>query len=238
MRRTALYLLMAVFVVSISLAGQECRDPTPQEKAVAEKVANTLKAKIIAPLEANSWQIDSEESALTTLVIASHPGPPRPLMTCGRIFEVKLVINPSSERGQAFQKRLQAFANPSTMDEIKKMTAAMAEGQLAIRANENDPYLRDERHEEITRVNVPGVPVSYRTAKASEATETTTLCYGNWKPEVTFGPANKYILFPFTHKAGTPYIENMCVKIDATPQVTEEVLKLGKWSELNSALTP
>ncbi len=218
-------------------AEEECRQPTAQEKAAAEKLAHTLYDKVVTPLKNSGWEVESEKSALTSLVIATNPGPPRPLMDCAPIFDVTLRAKPDSPEGKKVAQASAMMENAKTADDFKKIGMLMASGQIHIRAGGNEPYIHSEMHTPIKRLDVPGVPVAYTTAANSDPAQPTTFCYGAFKPEVTFGSNNKYIPFPFAHGKQTPYVENMCVTVTATPEVTDQLLKEIHWAALDAALT-
>ena len=232
----AVCVLMVFYLSAMARAEEECRQPTPQEKAVAEKMAKTLYDKVVIPLKNSGWDIESDQSALKTLVIATNPGPPRPLMDCASIFDVKLRAKPDSPQGKKVAQASTLMENAKTADDFKKIGALASSGEIHIRAGANEPYLRSEIHQPIKQLNVSGVPVAFTTT-GNDLAQPTTFCYGAFKPEITFGPNNKYILFPFVHGKQTPFIENMCVTITATPDVTEQLLKQINWASLNTALT-
>ena len=56
-------------------------------------------------------------------------------------------------------------------------------------------------------------------------------------PQVVFAPGNRDVPFPFQHSPGTPFLENMCIKIVAAPEMAEEVLRKVNWQQLNDSLT-
>lgn len=218
-------------------AEEECRQPTAQEKAAAEKLARTLYDKVITPLKSSGWDVENEKSALTSLIIATNPGPPRPLMDCTSIFDVKLRAKPDSPQGKKVAQAATLMENAKTADDFKKIGALAASGEIHIHAGENIPYIRSEVHQTQKRLDVQGVPVAYTTVTNDGPAQATTYCYGKFKPEITFGPNNKYILFPFVHGRQTPYIENMCVTVTATPEVHDQLLKEIHWGSLDAALT-
>src|SRR5262249_31916264 len=77
-------------------SADECRPPTPQEKQAIEKLAAAVHKTLIAPLEAQNWKAASSKTAFDSLVVATNPAPPRPLMVCASVFEAKLEIDRQS----------------------------------------------------------------------------------------------------------------------------------------------
>jgi hypothetical protein len=227
----------------------ECRDATPAEKQAAEKVAAALKQNLEAPLLAGDWRIASEKTALQNLFIANKPLPKRPLMTCSRIFDVKLQVKPESERGKKLSALKDSYAQQAQnemaqaakginagTDAIKKQAQILLEEGIEVKVTENVPYLRQRIDSAITRLNVPGSALAYRLAASSEGdAPTSVICVGNWKDF----PWNKntYIPFPFVHSPGTPYIENMCVNLVAPDDVADSIIKSTDWAQINDALS-
>lgn len=238
--RITMYLCILLLILPVLAFGDaECRQPTPQEKAAAEKVAKNLHDKLLAPILSSGWSVASEKSALTALVIASNPAPPRPLMDCAPIFDVQLQPAPQNPRTKKIQDAFAQLQHAKGAADMNKLASIFASGQIEIRVLENSPYLRSQIDHPIKQINVPGAGVAYRPVlqPGDEPTQTTTICFGAWKPAVTFSANNQYIPFPFVHAKGTPYIENMCVNIKTTQDVADEIVKQVDWTSLNQALT-
>ena len=244
-----LMLLLLGFSPRASATEPECRDATPAEKQAAEKVATALKKNLEAPLLAGDWQMASGKTALQNLSIANKPLPKRPLMSCSRIFDVKLQIKPESERGKKLSALNDSYApqaqnemaqaakgiNAGT-DAIKKQAQILLEEGFEINVTENVPYLRERVDSAMSRLNVPGSALAYRLAASSEGENpVSVICFGNWKDY----PWNKntYIPFPFVHSPGTPFIENMCVNLVAPDDVADSIIKSTDWGRINDALT-
>src|SRR5215831_10576540 len=117
-----------------------------------------------AALLAGDWQIERTRSG-EKAPIAIHPGPPRPLMTCMAFYSVDLVLKPDTPRGAAHYAKQKA-AMDAVSDPKGAAVGVLAHelnlGQLSIAVGENMPYVREEIHDPLVRMTVPGVPLAYR----------------------------------------------------------------------------
>jgi len=218
----------------------QCREPTAPERQAAENAARVIQQTLDAPVASLGWKAQGEKSVLSAggLSIAKASNPPRPLMSCGALYSAKFIITETNSRYATVhaqtEKLTSGHAKP---DEIKEISRAMAAGDLEIRATENEPYMRSTRSEPIRKLDVPGVAVAFQEPSSDDELKVdTTVCFGAWKPEIVFGANNRYIPFPFLHPKETPFIENLCVRIHATPEVAEDVLHKVNWQSLNAAL--
>lgn len=216
----------------------QCRTPTAEEKAAVDKLVNMLKQEIITPLLPKGWRVASEKSAQTMQVtVALNANPPRPLMDCTSLFDFRLQATPDSKHGQEYQTATKNLKG--SPDDIKKLLPLMASAEVDIKAGENNPALGAPHTVPYKELKIDGPAVAYQIPgqNSSDAAVTTILCYGGFKREVTFSGQNARVMYPFVHKPGTPFIENFCVNIKTSTEVTDEVLKLVNWEKLKHALT-
>jgi hypothetical protein len=234
--------LLALAAICFATAGaaradDECRPPTPQEKQAAEKLAAALKTSVIAPLLAQGWTVDHSDTAFDSLTVAVKPAPPRPIMTCAGAFDLQLRLSLDSPRGKEIRRQAEAFSKENTTEGSLKMFHVLALGQLEIKTNENDPFVSVPLRN-VTHLEVRGAPLAYRTisppaSSADEPTVTTTVCVGDWTKFET----DKYAPYPFSHRPGTPFIENACVSFIAPVEVVDPILKTIDWRPVSDALT-
>src|SRR5579872_395900 len=230
--------LLCVLVISATAFGQ-CRTPTAKEKAAIDKLVKVLKQEIITPLLPTGWRVASEKSAQTMQVtLAESANPPRPLMDCTSLFDFRLQAAPDSKRYQEYQAAVKNVTG--SPDDMKKLLPVMASAEVDIKAGENNPTMRAPHTGEYKELKMDGPTVAYQIPgkDSSEAVVTTVLCYGGFKRDVVLGGQNTRVMYSFVHKPGTPFIENFCVNIKTSPEVTDEVLKLVNWENLKQALTP
>jgi hypothetical protein len=204
---------VAALVLILSAAGtaraQECRDPSPAERAALLKAANALEATIAKPLLDAGWQAVRQKTALTDgIFIATHPSPPRPIFDCAALFDVQFQASPSSPNGIAAQNAIQSLSQNFSQSNVQRVTAIRASAAISVRASENSPQ--------------PLVPYA-TSVQSDDGTVTTTRCYGR---------------YPFRHPPGSPYVENLCVSLITSPSVTKELDRTIDWSALRAALTP
>ena len=236
-----LFLVAAVLLVMAALTSsafafgnEECRKPTPEEKAAVDKLVGVLKQEIITPLLASQWLVAGQKSAENMEVtVANGPVPPRPLMDCTTLFDYRLGADPNSKHGQEYQAAMKNF----TAQNMKEVLPLMASAQVHIRVGENNPTLAVPHVEQYKPLDVQGPAVAYQIPD-KDANVATVLCYGGFKRELTFSKQSTRVMYPFVHKQGTPFIENFCVNIRTSQTVTDEILKLVNWEKLKLGLTP
>ena len=217
----------------------QCRTPTTEEKAAIDKLVNMLKQEIITPLLPMGWRVASEKSAQTMQVtVAMDTNPPRPLMDCTSLFDFRLQATPDSKRGQEYQAATKNLTG--SPGDLKKLLPVMASAEVDIKAGENNPTMRAPHTVPYKELKIDGPTVAYQIPgkDSTDASVTTVLCYGGFKREVIFSSQNTRVMYPFVHKPGAPFIENFCVNIKTSTEVTGEVLQLVNWEKLKQALTP
>src|SRR5215831_19231459 len=164
MRRLLPVCAAALLAIPSIARAQECRDQTPAEAQVIARALDTIRKVVEAPLLAGDWQIERTRSG-EKAPIAIHPGPPRPLMTCMAFYSVDFVLKPDTPRGAAHYAKQKA-AMDAVSDPKGAAVGVLAHelnlGQLSIAVGENMPYVREEIHDPLVRMTVPGVPLAYR----------------------------------------------------------------------------
>lgn len=226
--------LLSTVIGSEAHADGQCRNPTPEELQSVRKLASAVQSAVVAPLLESGWQVQQHSTAFDAVVIAAHPGPARPLMVCSSLFTVHLQLDPGTPQAKALAQSVAAAANDTSIEGARKLAYALASMEIEVRTQENDPYLRAPMTG-ISRVQLPGVPLAYRRHPSpKEELQEVRACFGNWQ---NFG-TDRYVLFPFAHGGGTPYIENACVTLSGMPKTLDDAVKRIEWASLNRALTP
>jgi hypothetical protein len=164
-------------------------------------------------------------------------------MTCQSLYSVDFVLKPDSAAGKTHYAKWKAGMDNVNLADSKAIAAAAHElslTQLGIAIGENPPYLRDEIHDPMTRLTIPGVPLAYRLTRAprnpgEDPVVHTSLFFGDWAA-FPFDK-NTYVKFPFVHKPGSPNIETLRVTISGLPEVVDPMLKQIDWTKLAQALT-
>ena len=234
--------------------GQECRKPTTQELQAVENAQRALKQAVDGPVIGLGWKLQSQKSDQIPLSVATDAKPKRPLMSCWPIYDAKFVLaetNPhyaalhsQAEKGSVAEQNWMApclkAMHPGCEvkpDDVKQGDRARAASGMEIRITENDPFMRLSHPEPIRKLDVQSAAVAYQSPSNDEYLVDTIVCVGAWKPDVVFAPGNRDVPFPFQHSPGTPFLENMCIKIVAAPEMAEEVLRKVNWQQLNDSLT-
>lgn len=240
MRLRATSLCAAVLLCAASpAAAQECREQTAAEHQAVMRVIDAMRQAVEGPLLAGDWQIERQRTGEKT-TIAIKPSPPRPLMTCQPLYSVDFVMKPDSPRGQPHYAKWKAFTDNPDPKRVAEAAHELNLVRVGIALGENMPYLREEIHNPMTRLAVPGVPLAYRvTAPPKEPGEDpvvhTYLCFGEWSA-FPFDK-NAYVRFPFVHPIGSPNIETLRVNVSGLPEVVDPVIARIDWARLAQALS-
>jgi hypothetical protein len=244
MRNFARCLLPAVAALAVLFsavpARSQCREGTTQERQAAENAARIVQQSVEKPIASLGWTPQSEKSALTTFSVATNPNPPRPLMSCSPIFDARLEINSANSHYAMIHAETELLMSgkikPGSPD-MAEASRATAASQIEIRATENVPYMRGVHSAPLHKIDLPGAAVAFQETSASDQLlQEATICFGAWKPDVVYA-AGGSVPFPFAHPKGTPFIENLCVRITAAPNMLQELLSKVDWQQLNAALS-
>jgi len=232
---------------------EECRKPTAAESAAAAKFVSTVTPALEGPLASLGWKLRSRRSDGMPLSIGVDANPVRPLGSCWPLYAATFDMTDANPRFAALKaatdKGMQVGTAwmgvcLKTMKGCDQKPAEMKEGERAtagvsveIRAGENTPYMRGPHTEPLRKLDVPGAAIAYELSDRDEYLKATTICFGGWKPDVVFSSDKSLVLFPFRHGRLTPFIENLCVVIRATPEARDEIVRKVDWKALNAALT-
>lgn len=231
----------------------ECREPTAQERAAVENAQRVLQQVVSIPIEKLGWKLASQKADGGSKSVAASASPKRPLMLCWPIYDAKFDLTAdhpqySSLRARADhgQEEMKQWMSDCIKNNYKgcdvkpqKLTEgehAIASLSIEVRVLENDPFMHLTQPETLHRLNIPGTDVAYRSDSQQEYLTDTTVCTGTWKPDVVFSNGRD-VPFPFQHGPGTPYIENLCVKITAPANMADEIVGKINWKQLSDALT-
>jgi hypothetical protein len=229
---------LCMLCTPVATQGQACREPSPQERQAVENAVRVMKQAVEGPVTSLGWKAQANELATGGISVASNPNPMRPLMSCTPLYAAKYQITEANPRYAAIHSEIEKLNNGNVQpDGIKGAAQAMAASVVEIRATENIPNMRTTRSHPIRRLEIQGVAVAFQEPTNDELMEDTVLCFGAWKPDVVFGTDNRFIPFPFQHPKGTPFIENLCVRIHAAPEMTDAILRKVNWQQLNASLT-
>jgi hypothetical protein len=159
-------------------------------------------------------------------------------MACSGGFDVALQANPDSPRGRTLQA--EADQKLGTNEGHVKMFKVAALETFGINVEENDAYLRAPITREVTKLDLQGPDLSYRSVFKHDdgmggEDDTSYACFDDWKtlPVKT----EDYVPFPLVHRPQTPFIGNFCVIISAPVEAADPVPKSIDWTSLKGALT-
>jgi hypothetical protein len=162
-------------------------------------------------------------------------------MTCTPLYSVSFLLKLDTPRGKAFYAKQKA-AIDGALD--AKAILALAHdadlGQFSVALGENMPYLREEIHDPMVRLAIPGAALAYRVTPppknpGADSAVYTDLFFGDWAAFPWDKNAN--LRFPFAHPPGSPNIETLRVRISGLPEVVDPILKQIDWSKMSQALT-
>jgi hypothetical protein len=221
-------------------AQEECRPQTPAEQQAINRVLDTTRAVVEAPILAGDWQIERKRSGEKT-TIANHPSPPRPLMVCQGLYNVEFALKPDSARGKPlYEKWKTAMNDASDPKAMHDAVHALNLTKFGIALGENPPYLREEIHSALERLTISGAALAYRVttppkSPGDDPVVHTYLNYGEWAA-FPFDK-DKYVLYPFAHQPGSPNIETLRINISGLPEVVDPIIKQIDWAKMAQALT-
>lgn len=246
---------LCFLLAPLSAFGQriECRKPTAQEIQATEKAQRVLQQVLEGPVIGLGWKLQAQKSDQVAQSVATDANPKRPLMSCWPIYDATFDLTAANPRYAALRSAAEKGTVAATNwmagcmkapnngcdvqpDDVKAGERAAAASHLEIGATENSPYMRLSRPEPPQRLDVPGAAIAYDSPSDDKYLVATTICVGPWKPEIAFGTGGD-ALFPFHHPPGTPFIENLCVKIMAASEMADEILYKVNWQQLNESLT-
>jgi hypothetical protein len=229
-------------LIGFQTSAQECRDATPAERQIVEKMVHTFQNNITPALVKDGWSVTSEHTALPSPQIAKSPGPMRPLMICNANFELNLQIDPATAWGKKWVDSVTYYQQSADPVNQKNFFRLMATNDLFIRAYENDPYqnIHISPVGKTDRINVPGTSLALQYYDPREPNRLiATLYFGDWKSaRISSGNDAYSSPYPFHHPGGTPFIVNLVISVTASPSTMHKILMAVDWSKINEALTP
>ena len=178
-------------------------------------------------------------------------------MLCQRLYDASFVLNQSSlqytklsDSANFYMEQSSKATDPKeSMRLIKKYTGCMQQATFRIYVSENVPdyYLQEPGSAELidhyNTLSVPGTTLAFQIwykgmEKEDEPTQETVLCFGKWKNNLVKNSTDRwYFHFPFQHPIGTPFIENVVVKIYTDAARANDIIKKVDWTKINDGLT-
>lgn len=242
-----------MFAWGSSVAGQSRRSPNAAEIAVLTRFIDGMKP-ILDRFADSNWQVqksDIDEDA-TTVSISIRPLVPLDNCLGGtRTWEVPQGSPRFNERLKPLYDRVQAVTD-AMMTKYKNGQDGSAEAQQIERLHQqikqssqvtmdlcaNSPNV-DKAALPANEPSLASGVIAHKVgadACGGQDAACYVLLFGDWtiSPRSTFPGTYGY---HFVHAAGTPYIENIVIKLHGADDRIQELLKAIDWTRVNQALT-
>lgn len=242
--------LLTLFVcISINIFAQADRSPNAQELPVIKKAQNVVEP-FINLFENNDWQKESgsadEEEYLS---VQKEPDVP---MGVAPFNDWHFVVQPNSayfnQTIKPLYDRITALSANNTDENIKKeleigkQLKKLTDIYVEIFVNEKNLPEKFQKGS-ANDLNVAGTAYAYKETDPNKTIGTQidginsyVLAFGNWSTSV-FDKNLEVYQFKFQHANGTPYIENIVIRISGNDERIHQLLTLLDWNKLNDALT-
>ena len=228
--------VVAIVVCGAGSARAELRDPTPAEKAVLDKVIDAI-GKTLDGIDNDDWE-KSQDFYDGNPQVNDHPAVP---LDINQNFQRDYRVRVGSRREQEVLKPL----------EEQLMSASSVEAKVAIGRKLRPlttltayAYINmgtvDVKQAPNPGLTVAGAAFVYAVEPSEAFCQSGASCYllgfGNWQA-ARRKPGEQALRFPFAHKPGTPFVENVVIRLTGADDRIRELLRTVDWNALNDALT-
>lgn len=212
------------------------RDPTPEEKQALDKATAAIGA-IFDPIENDDWE-KAQDFYDGNPQVNTRPDVP---LDINQNFQRDYHVRPGSRRErdliQPLEKQLQSAGSPEAMLAIgRKVRPLMT---LSAYAYINMGAV-DVKQAAGAAPKAAGAAFVYAVDPKEAFCQSGASCYllgfGNWQA-ARRRPGEQALRFVFTHKAGTPFVENVVIRLTGADDRIRELLQTLDWNALNNALT-
>ena len=238
-------------------AAQECRDLTPAEQRLYQKLATIWDKAVLPAARRDGWDGRIHDDHATPGVARGKPIPERPMMLCDEDrFAIDRELPDGSEKKKMVFDSMQVYMNQlgesPSKDKMQSLRVRISRlgGQLEMKvsAGINVPlFILSSPQEGPTpsachRISLPGAPIAYELIWHSEEEADhykIMVGLGKWKDDVKgYEPGGELIVrYRFGHAFPAAVVENMVVTISSGS--LEEARRLASnidWAALRAAL--
>lgn len=212
------------------------RDPTPEEKQALDKAIAAI-GKIFDPIENEDWE-KAQDFYDGNPLVNSNPDVP---LNINQNFQRDYHVRAGSPRErdliQPLEKQMEGAGSPEAMAavgrKIRPLMTLTVYAYLDMRAV-------DVKQAPGAAPKVAGAAFVYVVDPNEAFCQPGASCYlvgfGNWQT-ARRKPGEQALGFVFTHKPGTPFVENVVIRLTGADDRVRELLQTLDWNALNDALT-
>jgi hypothetical protein len=249
--------LACIFIHQQAATAQACRDVTPAEQQLYQKLTTAWDKAVLPAARRDGWDGKIHDDHVTPTVARGKPMPERPMMLCDEDrFSVDRELSDGSERKKMIFDSMHIYMDqlgqsPSKEKmESTRIHISRLGGQVSMQvsAGINIPlFILSSPNEGPTpsachRISLPGAPIAYELTwhSGDEADRFKIMIgLGKWKDDVKqYEPGSELIVhYHFNHPFPTAVIENMIITISAgSLQEARRLVANIDWATLNAIL--
>ena len=227
---TAMVLAAFLLLTQPAQAQGNLRAPNPTEQKVLEHYRDTIHS-VLESMDSNDWDTNTDFDVDDNVLVGANPDVPLDVdELIQRSYAVKK-DSPLYQREVApFLAKMQQMTPLQMAQEGKKLKRLRLEVQVHFNRAAAD---RDAKTK--PQLQVPGALYSFMTEESEDKrSQTVVLLFGDWK---SAQQRSDDLKFHFKHPAHMPFIENVEIQLQGSPDRIKEVLRSVDWKKVNEALT-
>jgi len=230
MRKTSIAYSIHAALFSLLVAAQASgasRELTPAENAALQNYVTSVNA-VLDHLRGAEWDEKIDYEIDSSVGANVHPAVP---FDIDELTQRTYTTRRDSPR---FQNMILPLVQQRMAGTLKVMPDLM---HVVVDAHFNVPNVPIGSAPDANRdLKLPGVALAYAVrADKPEAEVSYVLLFGNWQ-NANWDPSLQALHFHFTHQKGTPFIENIVIRIRGADDRIAELLRKTSWSEINAGL--
>jgi len=236
MRHGRLVTSLAIVALGAGSASAELREPTPQEKQALDKIIAAV-GKVLDPIENDDWEKSADAYDGDPQVNAKPDVP----LNINQNFQRDYRVRHGSEReqkiiGPLLEQLMKAGSMESKQAigrKVRPLTTLTAYAYINLGTV-------DVRQVPEAGLQVAGAAFVYAVDPNEAFCQSGASCYllgfGNWQ-SARRKPGEQALHFQFAHKPGTPFVENVVIRLTGAQDRIRQLFQTVGWNALNDALT-
>lgn len=215
---------------------EKLRPANPAEEKVITRY-NSVMTRILDQILTDDWQEDEGKRYTFDNVLVNSESD-RPLdVNC--LLERSYDARPDSERFRKLLapliEKMEQETDAATKAKIGMQVQALM--HLAISVHFNRTNVGIDPAPSLNRdLGIPGVDRTYKVHDDSLGHGNAyVLLFGNWQT-AKWDANNSWLHFAFVHPIGTPYIENIEIRLSGADDRIQEILRTINWKQVNEAM--
>jgi hypothetical protein len=234
--RGCIALLLILCLARAGMA-EKLRPANPAEEKVIAQYSSVM-THILDQMLTDDWQ-EEEGKRYTFDDVLVNSEPDRPLdVNC--LLERRYDARADSERFRRvlapLMEKMEQQSDVEAKARIGSQVQALMHLAVSVHFNRTnvgiDPALSQNRD-----LGIPGVDRTYKVRDDSFGHGSAyVLLFGNWQ-RARWDADNGWLHFVFAHPNGTPYIENIEIRLYGADDRIQEMLHMIDWKQVNEAMT-